>query len=649
MPQECMKIIESKSKVRQSRAKAVVAKTRRTNPRLQFHLLLLLQLKQLSPIVLPAVEYAKPGSKYAEPMPKYSKPVSKSANSNGHLTDMVTKLVSSNAASSSGGVAYQGPIIPTPSKQGTKVTKDQVQIPSSQSTAPVQPPVSQSETPTPIYEPVVAPVSTPMPNMKSSIPYPSRRDNERRHDQANEQIEKFYEIFKDMSFKISFTDALILMPKFASTLKALIGNKEKLSEMARTSMNEHCSAVILNKLPRKLRDPGKFLIPCESPGMDECLALADVTASGNPTPHDDLIVSTTSPTLTLFGDSDFLLFEEADSFLGLEDDPDSPKINPFYYDPEGDILLLEAILNSLSLAFGDPLYLHHNDTGGSPIVTVKLTAGAIYAKSTYELWNDLKESYDKVYGFAIFNLHTNINSLTQSGSSLAEYYNKLNSLWKQFDAMFLMGLYNNYLAIRSNILTREPLPLVKAAFAIVSGEESHRNITSNRANKPVATVFAAKFVDKKKANNNNNYNKWSNFNSRGPNSNLKCTNCNKIRDTVDRCLEIVGYPTGYVKKNFIPNSRHVTSNNNTIDPQSNNANSNAASKSLVSISNEQLTRLINLLNNNGVSSANANMSGANQHMTVFAKFLINVVNISNLGLTVGHSNRTQSLISKIRD
>nr|GFA34403.1 retrovirus-related Pol polyprotein from transposon 17.6 [Tanacetum cinerariifolium] len=245
------------------------------------------------------------------------------------------------------------------------------------------------------------------------------------------------------------------MPKFASTLKALIGNKEKLSEMARTSMNEHCSAVILNKLPRKLGDPGKFLIPCEFPGMDECLALADlgasinlmplfvweglslleltptcmtleladrsiskpigiakdvsvkvgvfhfpadfvvvdfepdprkaitynldqtlryfanynqmtankivvicevysqevlgfadVTVSGNPTPYDDPIVSTTSPTLTPFGDSDFLLFEEADAFLSLEDDPNSLEFNPFYYYPEGDILLLEAILNS---------------------------------------------------------------------------------------------------------------------------------------------------------------------------------------------------------------------------------------------------------------------------------------------------------------
>nr|GFB80429.1 reverse transcriptase domain-containing protein [Tanacetum cinerariifolium] len=72
----------------------------------------------------------------------------------------------------------------------------------------------------------------------------------------------------------------------------------------------------------------------------------DDPLSGSPTPFDDPIVSTTSPTLTLFGDSDFLLFEEADAFLGLEDDPDLPKLDPFYYDPKGDIISLEAILNS---------------------------------------------------------------------------------------------------------------------------------------------------------------------------------------------------------------------------------------------------------------------------------------------------------------
>nr|GEY56427.1 reverse transcriptase domain-containing protein [Tanacetum cinerariifolium] len=81
----------------------------------------------------------------------------------------------------------------------------------------------------------------------------------------------------------------------------------------------------------------------------EVISFSNVAASGNPTPYDDPIVSTTSPTLTPFGDSDFLLFEEIDAFLGLEDDPNSPKINPFYYDPEGDIVFLEAILNSKPL------------------------------------------------------------------------------------------------------------------------------------------------------------------------------------------------------------------------------------------------------------------------------------------------------------
>ncbi|GKD37987.1 reverse transcriptase domain-containing protein, partial [Tanacetum coccineum] len=151
------------------------------------------------------------------------------------------------------GVAYQGPTFPTS-----------------------YPKVVERRT-----EPVDAPVSAPMPNPKSSIPYPSRRNDEKRRENANEQKEKFYEIFKDMSFELSFVDALTLMPKFGSTFKALIENKEKLSEMARTPLNEHCSAVILNKLPKNLGDPGRFLIPCKFPRMDECLALADLGASIN--------------------------------------------------------------------------------------------------------------------------------------------------------------------------------------------------------------------------------------------------------------------------------------------------------------------------------------------------------------------------------
>nr|GEY75245.1 reverse transcriptase domain-containing protein [Tanacetum cinerariifolium] len=291
---------------------------------------------------------------------------------------MLSKFVSSNTASSSGsgtlpsntitnpkedlkgittqsGVAYKGPIISTPSKvvkQGTEVTKDQGQTPSSQSTAPVQPSVIQSETQTSISEPVVAPVSVSMPNLKLSIPYPSRRDNKRHRDQANEQIEKFYEIFKDLSFEISFTDALILMPKFASTLKALIGNKKKLTDyvvvdfepdprvpliLGRCFLKTDRALIDVHKgeltlcigneainynLDQTVRysancnqmTANKIDIICEVYSQ-EVLSFFDVTASGNPTPYDDPIVSTTSPTLTPFGDSNFLLFEEADAFL----------------------------------------------------------------------------------------------------------------------------------------------------------------------------------------------------------------------------------------------------------------------------------------------------------------------------------------------
>nr|GEY91163.1 hypothetical protein [Tanacetum cinerariifolium] len=71
------------------------------------------------------------------------------------------------------------------------------------------------------------------------------------------------------------------MPKFSPTIKTLLINKDKLSELARTLLNEHCSAVLLKKLPEKLGDPDKFLIPCDFHGMAECLALADLGASIN--------------------------------------------------------------------------------------------------------------------------------------------------------------------------------------------------------------------------------------------------------------------------------------------------------------------------------------------------------------------------------
>ncbi|GJY40317.1 reverse transcriptase domain-containing protein [Tanacetum coccineum] len=90
-----------------------------------------------------------------------------------------------------------------------------------------------------------------------------------------------------------------------------------------------------------------IILACEEYSQ-EVLGFSNVISSGNPTPYYDPIVSTSSPTLTPFGDSDFLLFEEADSFLALEDDPTSRQLIPTYFDPEGGLLLLEAILNSES-------------------------------------------------------------------------------------------------------------------------------------------------------------------------------------------------------------------------------------------------------------------------------------------------------------
>nr|GEU69744.1 reverse transcriptase domain-containing protein [Tanacetum cinerariifolium] len=194
------------------------------------------------------------------------------------------------------GNAYQGSTIPTTSsslpqvvERETKVTKDTMPPTNNGSTKDVQPPVVQIETPipnskrvvTPVAEPVVAPVSASKPNPKPSIPYPSRFHDQKLRDKANDQKEKFFQIFKDLDFNIGFADALILMLKFGPTVKSLLPNKEKLYELARTPLNKHCSTVLLKKLPKKLGDPGKFLIPCDFPGMDECLALADLGTSIN--------------------------------------------------------------------------------------------------------------------------------------------------------------------------------------------------------------------------------------------------------------------------------------------------------------------------------------------------------------------------------
>nr|GFA49235.1 reverse transcriptase domain-containing protein [Tanacetum cinerariifolium] len=164
-----------------------------------------------------------------------------------------------------------------------------------------------------------------------------------------------------------FVDAIVHMPKFTPMFKKFLNNKDKLIELTKTPLNENCSTVVLKKLPEKLGDPGRFLIPCDFSEFDNCLALADLAdfvgldfvadprvplILGRPflnevsTPYFEPIVSNSFKNLTPFNESDFLLMEEADAFIPIHDELVSPEFNATYYDPEGDILILEALLNN---------------------------------------------------------------------------------------------------------------------------------------------------------------------------------------------------------------------------------------------------------------------------------------------------------------
>ncbi|GJS33683.1 reverse transcriptase domain-containing protein, partial [Tanacetum coccineum] len=351
-------------------------------------------------------------------------------------------------------------------------------------TEDIQPPIVQEQTKD--KEPIKEP-SFVANKAKPNLPYPSRLNKQKIREKDDILASKFMEIFRNLHFELSFADALIHMPKFAPMFKKMLNNKDKLIELTKTPLNENCSAVVLKKLPEKLGDPGRFLIPCDFSEFDSYLALADLGASinlmplsiwkklqlsgltetkmvleladrtiskptgvaenvfikvgkfyfpadfvvldfvadprvplilgrpflrtahalidvyegeiilrnddqsltlkcgdtpfisynnfeslkkvdlidvtceeysqevldfsdsvayDNPSPEYDPIVSNSSPTLTPFDESDFLLFEEADAFIAIDDEQISTDINATYYDPEGDILILEALLNS---------------------------------------------------------------------------------------------------------------------------------------------------------------------------------------------------------------------------------------------------------------------------------------------------------------
>ncbi|GJT98458.1 reverse transcriptase domain-containing protein [Tanacetum coccineum] len=126
--------------------------------------------------------------------------------------------------------------------------------------------------------------SPKQPSYQSKLPYPERM-KVRENDKPSAQHSRFLKMFKQLRLEIGLKDALFEMPKFNKWLSSLLRNKEKLEEIAITTVNAECSAIIRNKVPEKLEDPGKFLIPCALQELNKTSALADSRASINLLPH----------------------------------------------------------------------------------------------------------------------------------------------------------------------------------------------------------------------------------------------------------------------------------------------------------------------------------------------------------------------------
>ncbi|GJW78571.1 reverse transcriptase domain-containing protein [Tanacetum coccineum] len=240
-----------------------------------------------------------------------------------NLTEMLSKFITSNTASSSNsgtlpsqtvtnprehvnaittrsGKTCEGPstpLVPTPvvstplkePEQNPETSMDKVQKPSLESTAQVPPPENQDsifiEIPKPKAKKTVQEPNSPEPNSyQPKLPYPERM-KVRENDKPSAQHSQFLKMFKQLCLEIGLKDALVEMPKFNKWLSGLLRNKEKLEEITITTINAECSAIILNKVPEKLEDPGKFLIPCALQELDRTSALADSGVSINHLPH----------------------------------------------------------------------------------------------------------------------------------------------------------------------------------------------------------------------------------------------------------------------------------------------------------------------------------------------------------------------------
>nr|GEZ72065.1 reverse transcriptase domain-containing protein [Tanacetum cinerariifolium] len=283
IPRECLSIIKSKSKVRYSRSR-VTDSRKFVLPADQIIAIINVHSPEEGMIIRNQQDFQKKFEQKQDDFQNqmmqfmqnlYNKPSTSSSSLPSNT--IPNPKGEAKAITTRSGMSYKEPPIPPTGvnqQEPIEVTKD-TEPPNSDD---IHPPTVQAEVQIdkPTDEPVVV-----IPKAKPNLPYPSRLQKEKNREKDDILAAKFMEIFRDLHFELSFADALIHMSKFVPMFKKLRNNKDKLIELTKTPLNENCSAVVLKKLPKKLRDLGRFLIPCEFTGLDNCLALADLGASIN--------------------------------------------------------------------------------------------------------------------------------------------------------------------------------------------------------------------------------------------------------------------------------------------------------------------------------------------------------------------------------
>ncbi|GJW71092.1 ribonuclease H-like domain-containing protein [Tanacetum coccineum] len=256
---------------------------------------------------------------------------------------------------------------------------------------------------------------------------------------------------------------------------------------------------------------------------------------------------------------------------------------------------------------------------------------------------------------------------------------------------FLMGLDDTYMQIRSSILSRETLPDVRSAYAIISSEESHRIATgsvfgtSQRSQTFAFNVNAPNRGNFQRSQTSTSFSRPSNNNRPNDNesrrtvggSTLVCENCGFNGHTIDKCFKIIGYPADFRKRKAGLNLKRKNVSNNVVGSSSSNGFSNEQMATLISLIKENSVNRKGVHSNlagtymNSSTAFNKNFekffcsnsslhsklvskglitdSGANQHITYTDKNLINVIDISYLKIKVTRPNGTEAFITRIRN